>query len=157
MAYSIHDGRYKAGSPRISVAPPVQLFHPIFGHFLDDIRKTDDIPEEIIRQTIAYMKAATAVYENERKRRDKLNPLLSEVLGVHIQAIVNSDNTRPDGVVELSTPIGFATIMQEEDKNEKGDGNSDPSAQAGFSYARTWAQDKVFILCSSCCSAHILT
>jgi hypothetical protein len=40
IAYSIYDGRYKANKPRTSVAPPVQLFHPVFGHFLD-IMKND--------------------------------------------------------------------------------------------------------------------
>jgi hypothetical protein len=74
-AYSIYDGRYKAGSPKITVAPPVQLFHPAFGHFLDDIRKEGPISDDIIRDTIAYMKEASAVYATEDKRRDKLTPL----------------------------------------------------------------------------------
>jgi hypothetical protein len=38
IAYSVHDGRYKAGSPRTSVAPSDELFHPAVGHFLDDLK-----------------------------------------------------------------------------------------------------------------------
>jgi thiamine kinase-like enzyme len=34
-------------------------------------------------------------------------------------------------------------LFLEEDKNELGDGGSDPSTQTGLSIARCWAQDKV--------------
>jgi len=42
LAYSIHDGRYRANAPRWSVGPPIELFHPAFGHFLDDLRSNGD-------------------------------------------------------------------------------------------------------------------
>jgi hypothetical protein len=115
-AYSICDGRYKAGSPRPTVAPPVQLFHPAFGHFLDDISEEDPIPNDIIRETIAYMKEPSAVYPTENNRRDKLTPLLSNVLDVFIQVVQNSDKTCPDGIVEYRTATGPAAIMHIEEK-----------------------------------------
>jgi hypothetical protein len=147
MAYSLYDGRYKAGSPRTSVAPPVQLFHPAFGHFLDDLKKEDAIPDDIVRKTTEYMKAASAIYPDEDKRRSELNPILSDVLSVYIQAIVNSDKTRPDGIVEfLIVNVGPAAIMLEEDKNENGDGGSDSSTQVCFTFGRSWADPKVFFL-----------
>jgi hypothetical protein len=144
-AYSIYDGRYKAGSPRTTVAPPVQLFHPAFGHFLDDLGTEDAIPHDIVRKTIQYMKAASAIYPDEDKRRSELNPLLTDVLGHHIQAVVNSDKTCPDSIVEFYIDgIGPAASMHEEDKNENGDGGSDPATQAAFTFAHGWAQSKVF-------------
>jgi hypothetical protein len=146
IAYSILDGRYKAGSPRIRVAPPVQLFHPAFGHFLDDIRKTADIPDDIIRGTTNYMKAASAIYPSEEERRAELNPLLNAILDVFIQSVVNRDKTCPDGIVEFLTGVGPATSLLEEDKNEHGDAHSDPSTQVGLSFARCWAQAKVFFI-----------
>jgi hypothetical protein len=97
-----HDGRYKAGSPRTSVAPPVELFHHAFGHFLDDVKREDPILEDVVRKTTAYMKEASAVYANESTRRDRLDPLLIDLLGVNIQSVVNSDKTCPDGGVEFS-------------------------------------------------------
>ena len=65
IAYSIYDGRYKADNPRTSVAPPIQLFHPVFGHFSDDIKSSHDIPDDMILQTIEYMKAASAIYTSQ--------------------------------------------------------------------------------------------
>ena len=143
IAYSIHDGRYKADNPRTSVAPPVQLFHPVFGHFLDDIKRSHDIPDDMILQTTEYMKSASAIYTSEDKRREKLMPLLSHILGVDIQSILNTDKTNADGIVELMKSWGRALLLLEEDKNEFGDGGSDPSTQAGLSACRCWAQSRV--------------
>ncbi len=50
IAYSIYDGRYKAGEPRPSVAPPIQLFHPAFGYFLDTISNTNIVPDDDVIQ-----------------------------------------------------------------------------------------------------------
>jgi hypothetical protein len=136
IAYSIYDGRYKANRPRTSVAPPVQLFHPAFGHFLDGIESNHALPDNIICQTAEYMKAATAIYESEEKRRKVLTPLLCAILEVNMQMILNEDKTNPDGIVELVTHLLHFMILLREDKNEFGDGGSDPSTQAGLSAGR---------------------
>jgi len=101
IAYSIYDGRYKENKPRTSVAPPIQLFHPIFAHFLDNLKGTDDIPDDIIRTTTEYMKASSAIYATVDKRRTELTPILCKILGVDIQTILNDDKTNADDVVEL--------------------------------------------------------
>jgi hypothetical protein len=44
---------------------PVQLFHPAFGHFLDDISKEDPISDDINHDTRAYMMEASTVYSAE--------------------------------------------------------------------------------------------
>ena len=143
IAYSIYDGRYKANKPRTSVAPPIQLFHPAFGHFLDSVKSNDDLPNDIIRQTAEYMKAASAIYGFEEKRRIALTPLLCNILDVNIQTILNEDKTNPDGIVEMvKNALLFMSFLQE-DKNEFGDGGSDPSTQAGLSAGRCWAQPRV--------------
>jgi hypothetical protein len=143
IAYSIYDGRYKADKPRTSVAPPVQLFHPVFGRFLDAVKSNHALPDDLIQATTEYMMAASAVYKNEVLRREALTPLLRKILGVNIQMIMNSDKTTPDGIVEMVIGVLLFLIMLEEDKNEFGDGGSDPSTQAGLSLGRAWAQAKV--------------
>jgi hypothetical protein len=47
------------------------------------------------------MKAASALYLSETKRGEVLSPLLSDILGVHIQMVTDSDRTRLDGIVEF--------------------------------------------------------
>jgi len=144
IAYSIYDGRYKANKPRTSVAPPVQLFHPVFGHFLDVVKGNHALPDDIICKTTEYMKAASAIYGNEEERRAALT-LLRNILDVNIQMILNKDKMNPDGIVEIALLVGILLFLLflEEDKNELGDGGLDPSTQTGFSTAHCWAQDKV--------------
>jgi hypothetical protein len=143
IAYSIYDGRYKADKPRTSVAPPVQLFQPVFGRFLDAVKSNDALPDDLIRATTEYMKAASALYKSEEKRREALTPLLREILGINIQMVMNGDKTTPDGIAEMVIGVLLFLILLKEDKNEFGDGGSDPSTQAGLSLARAWAQVKV--------------
>ena len=143
--YSIHDGRYKANNPRSSIGPPIELFNPAFGHFLDDISCTPDgdIPKDIIRSVTRYMKAASANYKDEQTRRSKLTPILSSVLDSNITVIENDDKTKADGSLEGFTQQNAFLFLLKEDKNEFGDGDSDPSTQAGLSAARSWVQPKV--------------
>jgi len=99
------------------------------------MRSDVTVPDDIVRQAAEYMISASAIYENEEKRRAVLNPLLCGMLRVNIQMIVNADKTTPDGIVEL--------YCLQEDKNEYRDGNSDPATQTGLYVGRCWAQDRV--------------
>jgi hypothetical protein len=112
---------------------------------LDSLKSNDPLPDEIIRQTVEYMKGASAIYETEEKRRNALTPLLCAILDVNIQSILNNDKTSPDGIVELLKNLSSFLIYLQEDENEIGDGGSDPSTQAGLSAGRCWAQSKVSI------------
>lgn len=96
IAYSIYDGRYKADKPRTSVAPPVQLFHPVFGRFKDAVKGDHALPDELIGATVEYMKAASALYPNEEQRRAALTPLLRKILGVNIQMVVGCEPGQND-------------------------------------------------------------
>jgi hypothetical protein len=89
------------------------------------------------------MKAASAIYANEDKRRVELAPILCNILGVDIQMIQNEDKTNPDGLAESVANFGRFLQLLKEDKNEFGEGGSDPATQCGLSVARCWAQSRV--------------
>lgn len=152
ITYNIYDGRYNAIAPRLSVAPPIELFHSAFACFLDDIKRSCIVPDNIIRKTVEYMKATSGIFANETVRRIKLSPLLCDILGVNIQTIQNDDKTTADGTAKSGTKVddmSFSCLF-EEDKNEIGDGLSDPSTQVGLSAARSWAQKEVHDFHSIC-------
>jgi len=77
LAYAVHDGHYKTTEPRSSFAPPVQLFNPVFGHFLDYMRSNITIPSDTVCRATEYMVAASAIYKDEEKCRAALNLLLT--------------------------------------------------------------------------------
>jgi hypothetical protein len=74
----IYDGRYDVNCPISTTAPPVQLFHPVFGHFLDDIADEKlDVPQEILRAAACFMASASGIYEKEDHRKPAILPQLS--------------------------------------------------------------------------------
>lgn len=141
----IHDGRYDAKQSVETTAPPIQLFHPVFGHFLDDLLSDSPIPPDVFKATIDYMRAASAIYESEEVRRVKLRPHLCSILAAALVTTTNADKTSPDGVVSINLEHIYevAITLLSEEKNEFGNGGCDPSTQAGLSGVRFWVQDEV--------------
>ena len=132
------------------MAPPVQLFHPVFGHFLDDIADEKlDIPPETLRATAVFMASASGIYEREEIRKSVILPHLSAALSIGMTQVVNIDLTSPDGAVIVTLtgdiPETAATLLDEQ-KRDVGEGGSDPSVQVAFSMIRFWAQDNVGVL-----------
>ena len=110
---------------------------------LDSVQSNNALSDDIVRQTTEYMKAASAIYESGESRRKELTPLLCAILDVNIQMILNEDKMNPDGIVETAkNMLLFLTFLKEE-KNEFGEGGSDPLTQAGLSAGRCWAQPRV--------------
>lgn len=146
----IYDGRFDVSSPISTTAPPIQLFHPVFGHFLDDIADENlKVPQETLRATACFMAGASGLYEREEQRKPVIFPHLAAALSAGVTKIVNLDLTSPDGAVSLPLMGDIhetVALLLAEDKREIGEGGSDPSIQAGLSMIRFWAQKNVRIL-----------
>jgi hypothetical protein len=39
----------------------IQLYHPVFAHFLDNLSSKSPVPPNIAKATVNYMKAASAI------------------------------------------------------------------------------------------------
>jgi hypothetical protein len=155
--HPIYDGRYSKAKPVETTAPPIQLFHPVFSHFLDDLENKSSVPVEVSRMTVRYMRAASGIYNSEEARRRAVEDPFGHIIGVPIARIVNSDKTSSDGVMEVQLSfdaqgiLELAALVLKEDKREFGDGGSDPSTQCGLSIARYWAQYEVHNMLSFSC------
>ena len=143
----IYDGRYDVNYPISTTAPPVQLFHPVFGHFLDDIADEKmEVPQEVLQAAACLMASASGIYENEDHRKPAIFPHLAAALSTGMTKIVNLDLTSPDGAISLPLMGDIhetVALLLAQDKREIGEGGSDPSIQAGLSMIRFWAQDNV--------------
>jgi hypothetical protein len=58
----------KERSSSTETAAPVQPFEPVFAHLLDDVAKKTPSDPEVAKPTIRYMRAATGIYEDDRKK-----------------------------------------------------------------------------------------
>ena len=144
----IYDGRYADGGkkPIGTTAPPIQLFHPVFGHFLDSLSNKFHVPDDFVKATVGYMQVSSAIYDTEADRSATLAPHLGRILGCAVGTVVNADGTHPDGAlpIVLTNEIceTVVTLLIEE-KNNFGDAGCDPSIQVGLSMTRFWAQNQV--------------
>ncbi|KAI5999722.1 hypothetical protein EDD15DRAFT_2193751, partial [Pisolithus albus] len=69
----------------------------------------------------------------------------------------NADKTAPDGVALSLDDQTVVYLVVYEQKNEFGDGHSDPSTQGAFSYLRIFCQeDNRDLLLKTCCPAFII-
>ena len=142
----IYDGRYVATNPAETRAPPIQIYHPDFGHFQDDFTNKDlEVPTQVVQATAHFMCEASGIYTNKGMQRSAIHAKLLNVLSVGMEKIINLDSTSADGmVVTQALMMGeVAAVSIEEDKNKFGNGGSDPSIQAGLSYGQFWAQSNV--------------
>ncbi|KAF8816998.1 hypothetical protein BYT27DRAFT_7219553 [Phlegmacium glaucopus] len=130
----IYDGHYPfVAAQHINLrAPPIQLYNPAFGQFLNDIANKDlEVPTEVIQATACLMNLASAMYESEGWREASLDKELTAAISMAIGKISNADRASADGMVTTEILVGnkskSAAICIEEDKNEFGRGGSDPS------------------------------
>ena len=93
------------------------------------------------------MDRSSAIYDNEELRRQAISADLRDATSWDMPYVVNFDKSVADGTAASKTPVetGYqlAALSIREDKNEIGDGGSDPSTQASLSYGRFWAQHDV--------------
>lgn len=150
----IYDGCYDAKKPIKTTVPPIQLFHLVFGHFLNDLLNTLPVPPKITKATVGYMRASSAIYDHEANYRATLDSHLGRILSSGMGTVVNADGTLLDSALSITLTKGacetIVTLFKEE-KNNLGDGGCDPLIQVGLSITQFWAQDQVdksnFSLC----------
>jgi hypothetical protein len=141
---AIHDGRSNPGSNFSTIAPPIQIFHPIFHEF------TQFVNDPLVQPTVEdldnvhqLMQTLSSIYKKEDAYREKVRRDIARILDTTILEMANPDNTRPDGFImaELgNTPIPCALF---ELKREAGEGGCDPTSQASFSMKRAWIHEAV--------------
>jgi hypothetical protein len=145
--HAIHDGRH-APAGISTIAPPIEIFHPIFNDF---IRFIDDpnvqpTPEDL-DNVRTLMSLASGIYLSEEylmKIKAQLRQVLVKIL---FNAKADDDETEAD--VILKTMINSAQFMTLalEWRRELGEGGYDSSTQAGLSMKRAWLESNVGYNC----------
>lgn len=132
-----------------TIGPPIVLYHPVFGHFLDDIGdKGLFIPQDVLNATVNLMEISTALYPYEKDRKPLIHAEFCKAISFGCAQIVNLDSTTPDAVAlsTIGNPINeTVALLIHEDKRELGEGGCDPTIQAALSAARFWSQPNVCI------------
>ncbi|KAG1785277.1 uncharacterized protein HD556DRAFT_144135 [Suillus plorans] len=148
----LYDGRYAHNNPVNTTAPPIQLFNPAFAYFSSKAFDPEyTVPDEMLRNTQELMTKFAAIHANESDRRLDLVPLLAKVIKEPLlHAKSRSGNFEPNAVVVHSHDDIPVHLVVVEEKNEVGDGASDPSVQASFSFVHQTREDAELRLKCNC-------
>ncbi|KAF5386518.1 hypothetical protein D9757_005878 [Collybiopsis confluens] len=134
------DGRFTLTGPS-TVAPPVELYHPVFGRFIRRCKEEIEIPEEILLHTASLLRSASRVADKESPCDTDSREILTQILGVPLEHISNQHNSSSDYMSVALTSMGInAASTVTEVKAEMGSGGSDPSTQLALSYARFYCR-----------------
>ena len=122
-----------------TIAPPIQIFHPIFNDFTEFVKHPCAQPTvEDLDNVYQLMKTLSNIHWKEDTYREKVREGISRILGTPILEVSNPDNTRPDSIImgeldDISFPCAFFEL-----KREAGEGGCDPTSQASLSMKRGW-------------------
>ncbi len=143
-AKAIFDGRISNVDGPSTIAPPIELFHPIFERFMRRIENPSLEPTaEEIAQVCKLASAVSVIHPAEAGRFVRCRNQLASILGTVIHPEPNLDGTSADGVVALDVVDTRIKYLIYELKRELGEGGCDVTIQAGLSMKRSWTESHV--------------
>lgn len=142
-----------AKNPVNTVAPPIQLFNPAFAYFSSKaFDPTYSIPPHFIRDIRDLVIQFAQIHVSENARQLHLKSLLERAIHHPLSSVQNCDSTMPDFQALSNSGKLSVYLVVGEEKNEIGDGGSDPSVQAALSFLRIFRQMEVMIRIRHCLS-----
>ncbi len=144
VSMRIHDNWHSHNEALPMVALPIQLFHPAFTFFSSNAFNPNyNIPNEFLHLILKFMYNAVAIYLNKETCKWRIDGLLTNILGKHIINEWHQDRTPLDRLMFSLTVAPRSFLLIVEGKCEFGDGGSDPTMQAEFSFLQAYKQAEV--------------
>ena len=132
VAKIIYDGQRGEKIP--TIAPPIQIFHPIFDDFTRFVDNPDVQPTiQDLLNVQEFMAEAGMIHTKESYTSENARRLLGRFLGdITVSAGPLPDGSWPDGIVTLNVCNDLLPYMILEAKREIGEGGCDSTTQAGL-------------------------
>lgn len=139
------DGRLHDEAGHQTAAPPIEIYHPVFGNFSKNSKDLNlQIPEDVLRLTASLLRSTSRISVREAPRESASREILAKILNVSLEHVSNQDQSSADYMSPQHTPLNVsAAPIIVEVKGELGFGGSDPSVQSSFSYARFYCSPEV--------------
>ncbi|PCH37406.1 hypothetical protein WOLCODRAFT_84409 [Wolfiporia cocos MD-104 SS10] len=149
--FAILDGRY--GDSPNTIAPPVEIYHPVFASFVaEDRDDTLGLPTDFVQKVAKLLRTVSQIATIERSREATTRSLLSDLLNLTIVQMVNRNSTSADYIVTYhrgSQPLGAAAIAIVEEKDELGS-SGDASVQGSLAFIEHWTDSNQDALRAAC-------
>ena len=145
-ALVIYDGRRDLNTP--TIAPPIQLFHPIFDDFTEKVNNPHFLPTfDDLESVHKLMSDMCKINPVETPYGGTIRERLGKILDVTIREEQLPDGSRPDGTVMVETGGARVPFLIAELKREMGEGGCDASSQVSIAMRRSWAHQSVGYNC----------
>lgn len=141
---AIFDGSYVTDGDKIKVltiAPPIQIYHPIFQEFRDVV-KSDSPLDPTIVDGVSKMVSDMGKIRIEKEGAASLREHLAKILGTRVEQVV-TESRYADGLVSMEGRLNTIPMIVVEYKRSLGDGSCDPLVQASYSTLNYWTDSKV--------------
>jgi hypothetical protein len=144
----MYDGSFVCnvtGNPKlVTIAPPIQIFHPVFQEFLDDINNPKFKPEEDVVAKVSHMMTLSSrIYSSEDAALSEIRRSLNELLGGRMEQVISRKSRNSDGVIFKHGENSDIPLILHEYKRAIGEGGCDPSVQAARSLREFLIKDEV--------------
>ncbi|KAH9011178.1 hypothetical protein EDB83DRAFT_372957 [Lactarius deliciosus] len=149
-AQVIYDGRTAPDAPLSTIAPPIQIFHPIFDEFISSASHLDPTTDDL-KHVYDFMYSVSEVGRSEKKYSEKLLKFLRLILNADVREEQLPDESRPDGIITLQIRNTRIALFFLELKRELGEGSCDPSTQVSLSMRRSWIHKSREDIRQKCC------
>jgi len=138
---AIYDSFYDIHHPADTSALPIEVYHPIFQQFVEDIT-TAKPSRELLIKVQGLMRASTGVGTVEPPLAKNLRYALIDILGKCMDRVV-VDGAVPGGVALKSFGRFSVPLLAMEYKREIGEGGCDPITQAAYYVLKYWQGELV--------------
>ena len=134
------------------IAPPIQIYHPVFAKFLSRASLPFDGDDKTLRRTSDLLKVSCVCYKNEASRMLALRRLLADL--VHDDMLesreIDFDDKRwmkPDATIFARPVMGLHPVCAFlEVKNEIGTGGCSPLLQCQSDFVKLCSSSMVSVL-----------
>ena len=141
---ALYDGYYALrndGEPTvITIAPPIEIYHPVFSDFLRNVRNQNYQPTtEAIRIVCDLISTAGAIYNKEQSRSKDYRKFIGDLLD---QSTTELNRAASDGFITTQLIDCLVPLVALELKNALGEGGFDTLIQAELSVFNLWSNDE---------------
>ena len=138
---TIYDGFYNISRPAYTSALPVEVYHPVFQRFVENV-KTVQPNEELLNEVRKLMTISTGVGTVEEPLAEHLRSALTRILGKYMGQAATS-GAIADNVIHKTGKNYSIPLLVMEYKRTVGEGGFDPMIQASHSAWKYWRNERV--------------
>lgn len=133
----IYDGLRRWDGSTPTIAPPIQLFHPIFDDFTHTVNDPNVQPTIKDLKSVFDLMVTLAEICRPEEYCVRLCKYSGLILDGHIERESDPDGAKPDGVIMVDRHSIRIPCVFIEMKGEIGEGNGDPSFQVSLAMRRS--------------------